>query len=135
MKLLKSQVNGGLVRIGQQVIELTDENATKDEFAPRFILSALQDEVHYLSQTHLGMTKYSALRTAMHQNKNGTQAFPRCILCPWSQIQKFSEDALGQAVRNLLEFGGVNLNISTGPYIDQLDAILAVNREVCFLPF
>ena len=131
MKLFKSKINAGLIRIGRQAIDLAGENASSDEFGPRLFLNALQDEVQYLSETHMGMTKYLAIRSATDQGKHDTQALPRCIVGPWNQIQKFSCDALGVAVRKLLEFIGDNLDVSVQPYLDQLAAVTQ-QSEVSF---
>ena len=130
MRLFQTEINVGLVRLGRQVIELAKEQSGVDEFGPRFLLNGLQDEVQYLIQTHLGMNNYIALRNVTHQNKTGTQALPRHIACSWNQIQEFSETALGHAIRSLLIFAGDNLDIAIKAYVDQLEAVLAVNRKV-----
>ena len=130
MRLFKTGLNAGLVRLGQQVLELALQSTGVDELGPRFILNGLQDEVQYLIQTHLGMNNYMALRTVTSQNKNGTQAIPLTIARSWSQIQDFSETALGHAVRALLGYIGDTLDVSVKHLIDQLEIVLASKAKV-----
>jgi hypothetical protein len=83
MKLFQTNVNAGLVRLGIQVVELSNKRDSVDEFGPCIFLTTLQDEVQYLTQTHFGMTKYFALRNATRLQKPAwDQSLPKSLIGP-----------------------------------------------------